>query len=118
MSFVRRKDERRAEVKQGAQGGPGQARFLHLINSDAELLNKGRLYNEIVLEKDCGVGWHIHQGDAELYFVLEGEAEYNDNGTITTIGPGDLTFTGPGEGHAVTNKSDAPFHFIALIVYE
>lgn len=116
MSFVRRKKERKIAVKNGAQGGPGQAKFRYLINEDSELLDKGSLYSEIILEKGCGVGWHIHEGNAELYFILSGEAEYNNNGEVTTVRAGDLTFTGPGEGHAITNNHDEPLRFIALII--
>ena len=50
--------------------------------------------------------------------MLSGEAEYNDNGTVTTIKAGDVTFTGDGEGHAITNYRDEPARFIALILYK
>ena len=46
------------------------------------------------------------------------EAEYNDNGTITTVKAGDITFTGPGEGHAIINRKDEPMSFMAIILYE
>ena len=118
MSFVRKAGEREAIEKEGAQGGPGTMRAHKLINQDEELLNKGRLFNDIVLEKGCGVGYHQHVGDAELYYIMSGEAQYNDNGSIVTLHPGDLTFTGPGEYHGITNEKEEPLRFIALVVYE
>lgn len=117
MSIVRRKEDRIHKVIEGAQGGPGHMIADFIINNDDELYGNGRLYNEIVLEKDCGVGYHVHNGDGELYVILSGEAEYNDNGTITTVKAGDITITYPGEGHAITNKSDEPCYFIGLILY-
>lgn len=60
----------------------------------------------------------MHQGDGEIYVILSGEAEYNDNGTITTVKAGDITFTGPGEGHAIINRKDEPMSFMAIILYE
>ena len=89
-----------------------------VTESDSELLNKGKMFNLNILEKDCGVGYHVHHGDGEIYVILSGEAEYNDNGTITTVHAGDVTITYPGEGHSITNKSDEPFRFLALILYE
>jgi quercetin dioxygenase-like cupin family protein len=118
MSFIRRASQRTVEDKAAVKGGPGHAENTLILNSDAELYGKGRLFNDIVLEKDCGVGYHLHQGDGETYYMISGEAEYNDNGVVTTIRAGDVTFTGDGEGHAITNHRDEPARFIALILYK
>lgn len=118
MSIVRRSEDRIHKVIENAQGGPGNMIADLIINNDAELYGKGRLFNEIILEKDCGVGYHVHNGDGEIYVILSGEAEYNDNGAITTVKAGDVTITYPGEGHGITNRNDEPLYFIALILYE
>ena len=118
MSFVRRAAERGTEAKIASKGGPGQAVNVEILAGDAEMYGKGRLFNEITLEKNCGVGYHLHEGDGEAYLMLTGECEYNDNGTVTTICAGDVTFTGDGEGHAITNHKDEPAKFIALILYK
>lgn len=47
-----------------------------------------------------------------------GECEYNDNGAVTTVRAGDVTFTGDGEGHSITNLRDEPAKFLALILYK
>ena len=39
------------------------------VEQDSEMWNRGRMLNENVLEKDCGVGYHVHQGDGEIYAV-------------------------------------------------
>ena len=98
MSLIRRKEDRKKVVKEEVQKGPGHLISLVGVEQDSEMWNRGRMLNENVLEKDCGVGYHVHQGDGEIYVILSGEAEYNDNGTITTVKAGDITFTGPGEG--------------------
>lgn len=118
MGWIKRADERTHFVQENAAGGPGHMITTQVIDSDEELLNKGRLFKENILEKNCGVGYHVHDGDAEIYVIQSGEAEYNDNGVIKTLRKGDVTFTAPGEGHSLTNKNDEPVKFIALIVYE
>lgn len=118
MSIVRRFEEQESVVKVGAQGGPGQMTAQKLINGDEDLLNKGRLLNVITLEPGSGVGYHVHEGDGEIYYIIEGSAEYNDNGEVVNIKEGDVTFTFPDEGHAITNVGDEPLRFVALIVYE
>lgn len=97
--------------------GAGEAKMQKILNSVEEMEGKGRLFNHVTLEKGCEVGYHMHNGDAETYYVLKGHAMYNDNGTIVEIGPGDVTYCGDGECHGAINNNDEPFEMIALILY-
>ena len=117
MSIVRRFEEQMVKEVAGAQGGQGVMQARCLINDNSELWDKGRLLNVVTLKKDCEVGYHIHNGDAEIYYILEGEGEYNDNGEVTTVKTGDVTFTGSGEGHSIINKKDEPLTFLAIILF-
>ena len=56
MSFVRRKEERTKTVKEGAQGGSGKLTSLKILDTDGELMGKGRLFNVGTLEKGDEVG--------------------------------------------------------------
>ena len=47
-----------------------------------------------------------------------GRGKYSDNGTLTTIGAGDVTFVGSGEGHSIRNIGESDLEFIALILYK
>lgn len=107
-----------AEIIHGMAGGPGYIKKTSLIESNHDIYNSGRLYAHIVLEKGCGVGYHIHNGDGEIYYILKGEGEYNDNGTVVTVKAGDVTHTRPGEGHGITNLQDEPLEMMALILFE
>ena len=49
---------------------------------------------------------------------MSGHGRYNDNGTITEVGPGDVTYCAPGEGHGLACIGDEPVEMIALILYE
>lgn len=88
-----------------------------LTNSVEELNGKGRVFAHTTVAPHSGIGYHVHTGDTEIYYVLSGKAEYNDNGTITTIEAGDVTFTPSGCGHGINNTSDEPLDIIALIIY-
>lgn len=118
MSWIRRSEDVKVNDRQAVQNGPGHMISQSLAENDGELNDKGRLLAHNTLNKNCGVGWHVHEGDTEIYIILKGEAEYNDNGTITTVKAGDVTFTDDGEGHSITNKKDEPVEFIALILYK
>lgn len=118
MSYIRKSNDMIIDVRNNPMGDPGSIISQNLANSDEKLLNKRRMFKKNTLNKGCGVGYHIHKGDAEFYYILSGEGEYNDNGNITTVRTGDLTYTGPGEGHSLINYKDEPLSFIALILYE
>ena len=115
--MVRRKDERTIDVKQ-MFGGAGLARLEHIRNGAEELYGKGRVFSHLVLEPGCEVGYHVHHGDGEVYYILKGEGEYSDNGTLVTVYPGDVTFTDDGEGHSLTNKGTENLEAIALVLYK
>jgi len=118
MSIVRRREEREAVFMERKFDGPGAIKGLKAINSDPELMGKGRIFSEFLLEKDCGFGYHVHDADFEVYIMLEGEAEYCDNGEMTVLCPGDVAIVYPGEGHSITNVKDEPVRFIAIVLYE
>ena len=98
--------------------GAGQARMRLILESNAEMYDKGRVFNHLYLEPGCEVGWHIHHGDGETYYILKGRGEYNDNGTVVTVGPGDVTFVDDGEGHSLKCIGDETLEAIALILFK
>ena len=84
---------------------------------DEELGDKCGLYAKVTIPAGSTLGYHEHHGEGESYFILSGEAVYDDNGTKRTIGPGDITWTPDGSGHALDNSSGAEdLVFMALIV--
>ena len=117
MSFVRRKDQVQVAYKK-MFNGEGEAEMHVILNGADEMYNKGRVFNHVFLAPGAEIGWHIHKGDGETYYILSGEGEYNDNGNVITVYPGDVTFVDDGEGHSMKNVSDKPLEAIALILYK
>lgn len=115
--MIRRKADGINETKK-LFGGEGEARLRQILNGPDEMYGKGRVFSHLRLEKGCEVGWHIHRGDGETYYILRGKGEFNDNGTVVQVLPGDVTFTGDGEGHALKNVGDETLEAIALILYK
>lgn len=115
--MVRRKDERSTDSKQ-MFGGEGRVRMCRILENVDEMYGKGRIFNHIYLEKGYEVGWHIHQGDGETYYILRGRGEYNDNGSVVELLPGDVAFVDAGQGHSLKNTGDETLEAIALILYK
>lgn len=114
--MVTRYADREVTTKENMFNGAG-ALTNRVIASQATMYDKNRLFNHCYLAKGSEVGWHVHKGDGEVYYILKGEGEYNDNGTVTTVGPGDVCWTPDGEGHSLMCTSEEPLEFIALVVY-
>ena len=84
---------------------------------DEELADKCALYAKVTIPAGSVLGYHEHHGNGESYFVLSGEAVYDDNGAKRIIRAGDSTWTPDGSGHGVDNsQGKADLVFMALIV--
>ena len=117
-NIVRKAAEREVKVISEMRGGPGETKLINLINDPEELGGKGRLYAKVILRPGCGVGWHVHEDDSELYYILKGTVIYDDDGVKKEITVGDVTITGNGAGHALMNESDSDVELVALVLYK
>ena len=96
--------------------GKGEIKIERILD-EAEYGDKCGLYAKVTIPAGSALGYHEHHGEGESYFILSGEAVYDDNGTKRTIRAGDSTWTPDGSGHAVDNsRGKEDFVFMALIV--
>ena len=116
--MVRRANECSVKVSENMRGGDGSVKLRSLISGPEELLNKGRLFSLITLEPGCGIGYHIHEKESELFYIVKGSAHYNDGGGEIQVNAGDVTIVEPGNGHGITNRTDETCELVALILYQ
>lgn len=86
----------------------------HLLTG--EQLGSNRMFAKVTILPHETLAFHEHHGETETYYIISGTCEYNDNGTIKTLKPGDTVFCKDGDGHGVVNNSDEDLVFIALII--
>jgi quercetin dioxygenase-like cupin family protein len=103
------------KVLESLHDGKGHAIMKSLLGSN-ELDGKCGLYAEFTLNPKCSIGYHEHKGESETYYILSGEGEYNDNGVISTVRPGDVTFTQSESSHGLENVGNSDLVFMALII--
>ncbi len=115
--MIRKKDECKVEYREHMRDGNGTVELTSLIDSNEELNGKGRLFSRITLKSGCSIGFHVHENDSELFYILSGSAEYNDNGEIKTVTAGDVTICPAGTGHGIENRSEETVEFIAVILF-
>ena len=104
------------KLAENMRGGEGTVTISNFVTAE-ELNNKGRLFGKILLKPGCSIGFHTHENESELFYILKGTAVYDDNGTKTTVCAGDVTLTPAGTGHGIKNESSDDVELIALIIY-
>ena len=103
------------EWKERMRGGEGTVELQHVFTQD-ELTGKCRLMARITLQPGCAIGSHAHEQEEEIYYLLEGVAEVDDNGTPRTMKAGDALLTGGGKSHAIANRGVTPVVMLAVIL--
>jgi mannose-6-phosphate isomerase-like protein (cupin superfamily) len=95
----------------------GKTAFTLYDLSDFTGMNpKVKLFSRVEIEVGEQVAYHIHQGNAESYYILSGEGLYDDNGSVRAVSAGAITFTPSGSGHALKNIGKDKLVFVALIL--
>lgn len=116
--MIRRNKEKEKITKPAPFQGKGEITVRNLLNGPEEMSNKGRVFGHTTVYPGSEIGYHVHSGDSETYYILSGKGEYNDNGTIVSIEAGDVAYCAPGEGHGLKCTGNEPIEMIALILYE
>ena len=114
--MIRKAAECNKEYRENMRGGNGTIEITNFATPE-ELNNKGRLFANITLKPGCGIGYHVHEADSELFYLMKGEVLYNDNGVECTLSAGDVMLCPAGTGHSVTNNGEIDAELCAVIVY-
>ena len=114
--MIRKAEECKVEYREKMREGNGTVQITNFCNA-AELNDKGRLFGKITLNPGCSIGWHVHEKDTELFYIIKGTAVYTDGDTDKVVTAGDVTICPTGTGHGIANNGDEVVELIALIVY-
>ncbi len=109
--------EKKTDISSNRFGGDGDVIIEHYL--DEKMLNDSVvMYAKVILKPGCNLGYHQHNGNTETIVVLQGTADYNDNGTKMTLHVGDVVHCPDGEWHSIGNAKDATedLHLQALVI--
>ena len=112
--MIRRLDNLEVVVRDQMKGGPGKVVQTSFVSKE-ELLDKGRLFGKLHLDVNCGIGYHVHEDESEIFYIESGEAIYNDNGQEVVVKAGDVCICAPKQGHSIKTL-DTTCDLIAVIV--
>lgn len=114
--MIRKAADCKKENRENMRGGNGIVEITNFA-TPAELNDKGRLFANITLKPGCSIGYHVHEKDSELFYLMKGNALYNDNGVEYTLSAGDVMICPAGTGHAVANNGEEDVEICAVIIY-
>jgi len=114
--MIRKGNECQIEYREHMRDGNGTVELTSFA-TPAELNDKGRLFANITLKPGCSIGYHVHENDSELFYLMKGEALYNDNGVECVLSAGDIMICPAGTGHSIANNGDEVVEICAVIVY-
>ena len=115
--MIRKAVNCKVEYREHMRDGNGTVKITNFIAEPSELNEKGRMFSRITLNPGCSIGYHVHDKDAELFYILQGTGVYSDNGELRMVSAGDVTICRNGEGHSIANETDEVLELIAVIVY-
>jgi len=108
--------DRQGELRHEMRGGKGDVKVSMLEKE--YLPAAGKLLAELTLQPGCSIGEHEHVGEAEMFYIVEGQATVTDNGTVYVLGPGDGMTTPSGHRHSLENAGSETLKVIAVIIKE
>ena len=113
--MIRKKHEVSPVVYENCHDGAGALECLQMLSSvDSEY---GILLFHIdTLPPETSIGKHLHEGNEEIYYLIDGECtlEYDDE--EMPMSSGDISIVQSGHSHALynTGKTDAKLMVIAV----
>ena len=113
--MIKRRNEQTLTYEYNDKGAP--AFSLHNLKEFDGISEKIKQFSYVEIAVGEEVPYHEHHGNAENYYIISGKGLYNDNGTLSEVSDGDVTFTPSGEGHALKNIGNKKLCFMALVIY-
>lgn len=103
------------QKRERLRGGNGAPEFRYLFSAQ-ETGGRAELLAVVTLAPGESIGVHAHETNAELYYLLCGEAEVTENGAARVMRPGDAELCADGNTHSIANRTDSPAQFLAVII--
>ncbi len=113
--MIRRAEEMQSEIKESLRGGRGHISLTPLLHP-GEYKGRARLVARITLEPGTSIGPHVHEDEEEIFYILNGVADFDDNGEIKTLRAGDVCLTTGGQRHSIANAGDTTLDLLAVIL--
>ncbi len=101
-------DEIPEDQQEKVRGGEG----INNVRAAGDALAK---INKCRLEPGAYIGYHQHETNSEIIFILEGTGKVRYDDGVEPLGPGSCHYCPKGHYHSLINDSDKDLIFYAVI---
>lgn len=113
--MIRRNGDYETEQRAAMRGGTGEVTIEKLWLPEKELKAPFRLFARLTIPPGASIGFHRHEQEEEVFVIMQGTAQADDNGKDVILLVGDTILTGGGAGHAIACVGDEPLVLLAVI---
>ncbi|AEH51899.1 cupin domain-containing protein [Pseudothermotoga thermarum] len=113
--MVIKPEEMKVDLIENMRGGKGKVEIQHLV--DKQLLEgKARLFAKLTVKPNSSVGFHKHENEFEIFYILSGKGLFHEDDKTIPIQAGDVCLTQSGHSHSIENTSETEdLVFLAVI---
>lgn len=113
--MIKKKSDLKVNEIDGLKGGIGKLKMIEILTA-SELKDEGKLFSRVILEKGSSIGFHKHENDFEVYYILKGKGEVQEADGTYEVGEGDVVYTSHGEEHSLINIGENKLEMIAVVI--
>ena len=113
MVFKREEYERK--IVENFRGGAGKAIVDDITKNNPP---KCRVFSEITLRPGCEIGYHKHEHEFEIFYVISGAGTLKEDDVDYIIKAGDTICCYDGSSHGVVNTGIEDLVLLAIIMTE
>ncbi len=94
--------------------GEGTVFVRQLLGEPGDFDSSMSFMHETTLPPGTTIGEHLHEGNEELYYIIDGRGEMNVDGKTIMMSPGDVCLTKTGSTHQLTNVGDTDLRIVVV----
>lgn len=102
-------------MAKAVHGGAGTLNYTALL-SEHSLETNLNFFHRGILNPHSGAGNHLHYFDDEMYFILDGEAQFTVDGRTSVLKGPAGALCPMGHSHALYNATDKPIEWMNISV--
>ena len=95
-------------IAQNMRGGEGSVQLVKYADDVNSVVR-------ITIKKGSSIGWHIHEGDQEIIYVISGKGICIEDDKEYELVPGFANYCAKGKNHSIKNIYDEDLELFAVI---
>ena len=113
--MIKKYEDFKFEIRKNMREGNGEILITHILDCANDVKAPARMFAKLTIEPGSSIGYHEHINEEEIFYILSGTAELDDNGEKKILRTGDVAVTS-NAGHAIANNGSETVEILAAIL--